>query len=141
MRVAKAPPMTCPACGYIARLELLRARPLKCPGCGRRLRSEALWGPLIFPAAPTAAFLFCWQAGLTGTWLAVGTVAATYPAFWLAALLLMALWPPRLLLWEPRPRVIPTASGPWPYAPVITLGLSGPPPAPPPSEPPPDAPR
>ncbi|MGH7112615.1 MAG: hypothetical protein ACREFK_19600 [Stellaceae bacterium] len=132
--------MTCPACGYFAPLAVLRARPVTCPACGRRLNATAAWGPLIFTAPPAVAFLLCWQAGLRGAWLVAAGVAATAPAYWMISVLLIALWPPHLLVREPRHRAAPTASGPWPYEPVITLGLSAPPPEPQPSEPPPTGP-
>ncbi|MGH9527626.1 MAG: hypothetical protein ACRD2F_13190, partial [Terriglobales bacterium] len=66
-------------------------------------------------------------------------MAALPAAWWVSAVLFLALWPPHLLLRESHPAAT-AASGPWPYAPVITLGLSAPPPAPQPSEPPPTGP-
>ncbi len=53
-------------------------RSFRCPGCGCKLVPDSAVGPLAFPAAPVAAFAFCWRTlELRGIWLALATIAAT----------------------------------------------------------------
>lgn len=136
-RKCATPPMTCPECGYIARLGELKAEPtgrrsFKCPGCGCKLVPDSAVLPLIYPAAPAGAFALCWAAGLRGAWLAVATLASAPAVWWLMAVMLLANFPPHLVVRVPVRRAVrPHRSfGRLPEDPPITLGLSAPPPSP-----------
>lgn len=128
-RKCATPPMTCPDCGYIARMGELKPQPnggrsFRCPGCGCELVPDSALVPLVYPAAPVGAFGLCWAMGLRDGWLALAVLAATPVVWWLMGVVVTANFPPRLV--RPRePRPVPSYNpilGPRP----VTLGLLDP---------------